>query len=88
MVWHRWAGDLWISTSDDLMAWSPPKLLLGKPSDTGKVWYPTLIGASDKSGGESVLLLYAEFPDIKSVKRHFLVRDLVFRIRGQLQKPP
>ena len=88
MVWHSWAGDLWISTSEDLMAWSPPKLLLSKPSAAGKVWYPTLIGASDKIGGESVLLLYAEFPDMKSVNRRFLVRDLVFRIRGQLQQPP
>jgi len=83
MVWHRWQGDLWISTSDDLLAWSPPKLLLNKPSATGRVWYPTLIGESDKVGGESVSLLYAEFPDDKLAKRRFLARELVFRKKQQ-----
>lgn len=79
MVWHRWAGDLWISTSGDLLAWSPPNLLLSKPSDAGKAWYPTLIGESDQVGGESVTLLYAEFPDSKNAARKFQTRDLVFR---------
>jgi len=81
MVWHRWAGDLWISTSKSLTDWSPPKLLLGKPSKAGKVWYPTLIGESDHVGGVSVSLLYAEFPDDKSTTRRFLTRELVFRKR-------
>jgi hypothetical protein len=79
MVWHRWAGDLWISTSDDLLAWSPPKLLLSKPSDAGKAWYPTLIGESDQVGGETVTLLYAEFPESKNAFRKFQTRELVFR---------
>jgi len=83
IVWHRWEGDLWISTSDDLVTWSAPKLLLGKPSDTGKVWYPTVIGESDKVGGKSVTLLYAEFPDVTSVRRHFLARKLVFLKKQQ-----
>lgn len=78
MVWHRWAGDLWISTSDDLLAWSPPKLLLSKPSDVGKAWYPTLIGESDQVGGEHVALLYAEFPDGKNAYRKYQTRELVF----------
>lgn len=79
MVWHRWAGDIWISTSKNLTDWSPPKLLLAKPSKRGKVWYPTMIGDSDLVGGESVKLLYAEFPDKKLPARRFLARDLVFR---------
>jgi len=79
MVWHRWAGDLWISTSQDLVSWSAPKLLLSKPSDLGKAWYPTLIGESDQVGGETVALLYAEFPDGKSAARKFQTRELVFR---------
>jgi hypothetical protein len=59
IVWHRWVGDLWISTSEDLMAWSKPKVLLQKPSPEGRVWYPTLIGDTDQFGGETVTLLYA-----------------------------
>jgi hypothetical protein len=79
MVWHRWEGDLWISTSDNLTDWSPPKLLLAKPSKGGKVWYPTLVGESDMVGGASVSLLYAEFPDTNSPERRFLAREIVFR---------
>jgi len=79
MVWQRWEGDLWISTSENFTAWSRPKLLLAKPSKRGKVWYPTLIGDSDLVGGESVKLLYAEFPDKKLPARRFLARELVFR---------
>jgi len=79
IVWHRWAGDLWIATSADLLAWTAPKLLLDKPAGGGKVWYPTLIGASDQVGGEAVTLLYAEFPDDTSDKRRCLARELVFR---------
>jgi len=79
IVWHRWEGDIWISTSDDLVAWAPPKLLLSKPSETSRVWYPTLLGETDQVGGESVKLLYAEFPDSKAARRHFLARELAFR---------
>jgi len=79
MVWHRWEGDIWISTSENLTDWSPPKLLLGQPSKAGKVWYPTLIGESDEVGGQSVSLLYAEFPDKNSPLRRFLTREIVFR---------
>ena len=83
IVWHRWEGDMWISNSDDLVTWSTPKLLLGKPSDSGKVWYPTLIGESDQVGGKSVTLLYAEFPDVKSARRRFLARELTFAKENQ-----
>lgn len=79
MVWHRWAGDILISTSENLTDWSPPKLLLGKSSNAGKVWYPTLIGESDLVGGRSGSLLYAEFPDKNSPLRRFLTREIVFR---------
>ena len=79
MVWHRWEGDLWISTSQDLLEWTPPKLLLGRPAGAGKVWYPTLIGDSDQVGGETVTLLFAEFQDRKLPVRRFLTRELVFR---------
>ena len=79
IVWHRWEGDMWISMSDDLATWSTPKLLLSKPSESGKAWYPTLHGETDQVGGEHVKLLFAEFSDSKSASRRFLARDLVFR---------
>ena len=69
---------MWISMSNDLIAWSTPKLLLSKPSDSGKAWYPTLLGETDQVGGEHVQLLYAEFSDSKSARRNFVARDLVF----------
>lgn len=83
MAWHRWEGDLWISTSEDLLAWTPPKLLLGKTEQAPKVWYPTFIGETDKTGGETLQLLYAEFPDSKSAARRFLARTLTFTSRGE-----
>jgi len=79
MVWHQWRGGLWISASDNLISWSPPKLLLARSSGADKVWYPTLIDKSDRAGGSSVLLLYAEFPDKASTVRRFLVREISFR---------
>jgi hypothetical protein len=79
MLWHRWEGDLWISTSQDLVSWSAPKLLLSKPSALRKASHPTLIGESDQVGGETVTLLYAEFPDGKSAARKLQSRELVFR---------
>ena len=83
MVWHRWKGDLWISTSEDLTTWTPPKLLLSKPSETGKVWYPNLVGESDTVGGARLFLLYADYPDGKKPFRHFKARQLVFRKESQ-----
>ncbi|MFZ4778143.1 MAG: hypothetical protein ACOYM3_22455, partial [Terrimicrobiaceae bacterium] len=79
MVWHRWEGDLWISTSENLTDWSPPKRLLAKPSRRGRVLYPTLIGESDLVAGQTVMLLYADFPDGRLPDRRFLAREIVFR---------
>lgn len=76
IAWHGWEGDLWISSSPNLMDWTPPKILLKRPWLGGKVWYPTLVGHSDKSGGENLWLLYAEFPDAKQSARHFLARKM------------
>jgi hypothetical protein len=52
--------------------------MLGKPPGKGKVWYPTLIGESDLVGGETVTLLFAEFPDGASSIRRFKTREMVF----------
>jgi hypothetical protein len=79
IVWHQWRGDLWISSSRDLMEWTPPKILLKKPWPRGKTWYPTLLGSSDKTGGEKLLLLYAEFPDADRYERRFMVRKLILK---------
>jgi hypothetical protein len=76
IVWHTWRGDLWISSSTNLMDWSPPKVLLKRPWPRGRVWYPTLVGQSDKIGGENLWLLYAEFPVAENSERHFLARKL------------
>ena len=76
ITWHTWRGDLWISSSTNLMDWSPPKILLKRPWPRGRVWYPTLIGQSDKIGGENLWLLYAEFPVAENSERHFLARKL------------
>jgi hypothetical protein len=79
IAWHGWDGQLWISSSSDLMDWTPPKILLKKPTPFAKVWYPTLVGISDKSGGESIQLLYAEFPDASRHERLFLARKMTLK---------
>jgi hypothetical protein len=38
-----------------------------------------LIGSSDKTGGESIQLLYAEFPDASRHERHFLARKMTLK---------
>jgi hypothetical protein len=76
ITWHTWRGDLWISSSTNLMDWSPPKVLLKRPWHRGKVWYPTLLGHSDKVGGEKIRLLYAEFTGGNKYDRQFLVREM------------
>lgn len=76
IAWHGWSGDLWISSSPNLMDWTPPRLLLQRPSSRGKVWYPTLIGQSDKTGGENLWLIYAEFPVAEKSERNFLARKM------------
>jgi hypothetical protein len=76
IAWHGWGGDLWISSSTNLMDWSPPKILLKKPPGKAKAWYPTLVGTSDKVGGERLRLLYAEFSDGEKYERRFLVRQM------------
>lgn len=76
ITWHTWRGDLWISSSTNLMDWSPPKILLKKLPGKGKAWYPTLVGTTDKVGSETLRLLYAEFPDGEQYERRFLVRQM------------
>ena len=78
IVWHRWEGDLWIASSEDLIAWTAPKLLLAPSSAKGKVWYPTLIGNSDAQGGQTMSMLYADFPDRDAVGRRFVIREIRF----------
>jgi hypothetical protein len=36
MAWHGWGGELWISSNRDLMDWTPPKILLKKPTPPGE----------------------------------------------------
>ena len=86
MVYHNWTGDLLISRSADLTSWTAPKLLLEKPSVAGKVWYPTIIGTTDKEAGEKAILLYAHFPDIEKHERRFESREITF-LKDQAPNP-
>jgi hypothetical protein len=79
IAWHTWVGDLWISTSPDLVHWDAPQMLLKRTSEKGKLWYPTFVGETDKTGGQNVLLLYADFPEKTSARRHFTARELTFQ---------
>ena len=84
MVWATWdqsspsPNSIWLSTSDNLLNWSPPKVVL-KASGRERYWYPTVVGDSDVSSGEEgPLVLHAYFPDKARHEREFRVQDIVF----------
>lgn len=78
IVWHRWKGDLWISTSENLIDWASPQLLLGSTRSVPKVWYPTILGETDSISGRVAQLLYAEFADGQASERRNVIRQIVF----------
>jgi len=77
MVWHTWSGSLVYSTSTDLIRWEAPATLLKcRPGE--KVWYPTIVGSSDREAGREAVLYYAFWPDRLVNQRHFLGRVIRF----------
>ncbi len=77
MVYGGWDGNSYISSSVDMVYWTPPQLLLQPAYSGGRAWYPTIIGDSDTQAGETAKLYYA---DIKSdlTNRDFVVRSITF----------
>lgn len=83
MVWHTWESSsphpnsIWISTSKDLLKWTPPKVLLAAQGKE-RLWYPTIIGDSDVQAGQKAWLLYAKFADKLTSDREFVAREITF----------
>jgi hypothetical protein len=62
MVWHGWdPPSISIATSDDLILWSQPEVLVASEFDT-RNWYPNLIGTTDQLGGQTLDLYYSYWP--------------------------
>lgn len=55
-------GSIYFSTSDDLIHWAKPVLLVeALPNE--RVWYPTVIGTTDAEAGQEAELVYSyQFP--------------------------
>jgi len=83
MIWHSWEGQssysksLWLSTSEDLMNWTPPQPVL-VAEEIEKYWYPTIIGESDVLAGQDAWLYYAYWPDFNNWQRQFIRRSIHF----------
>lgn len=83
MVWHTWdngtphPNSIYISTSEDLLHWSQPKVLLAAQGKE-RFWYPTIIGGSDVQAGQKAWLCYAWFEDKVKSEREFLAREIIF----------
>jgi hypothetical protein len=84
MVWHTWdhsspkPNSIWLSTSDDLLNWTTPKIVVAAKGNE-RCWYPTVLGDSDVCCREKSLLCYARFPAKSKNERQFLVRELLFK---------
>jgi len=84
MVWGTWdrgspsPNSIWLSTSDNLVNWSPPRLVV-EASGRTRFWYPTILGGSDVEAGEKALLCYAYFPDKNRSEREFRAQEIVFK---------
>lgn len=76
MVWHAWAGDIYLSSSDNLVHWGEPQLLVSEEEDS-KVWYPTLMDHiyGDSRGGQEMLLYYAK---MSPFPRDMMVHRIIF----------
>ena len=91
MVWGTWERtsprpeSIWLSTSDDLLKWSAPQVLVAARGEE-RCWYPTIIGDSDVSAGQKALLCYAYFPDKTKAHREFVAREITFH--KQRRDPP
>jgi hypothetical protein len=75
MVFHSWAGCIYISSSLDAYEWSEPQQVQCSEDEDGKAWYPTIIGESDVLAGEKARLYYADFIDDE---RKFIEKEIVF----------
>jgi hypothetical protein len=77
MVWHSWVTtSIYISTSNDGIAWEEPKLLEPK-SGSRRAWYPTIIGESDTKAGKIARLYYADIA-AGFTSRDFVSKAVVF----------
>lgn len=83
MVWGTWdthspyPNSIWISTSEDLLDWSLPKVVV-KATGSERNWYPTLLGDTDQSGGQAMSLCYAHFANKSESDRQFVIRKITF----------
>ena len=83
MVWETWdsvaphPNSIWISTSEDMLHWSPPKVLLAAQGEE-RLIFPTIIGDSDVQAGQKAWLVYAKFADKVTSDREFVAREIVF----------
>lgn len=82
MIWHTWSGDLVWSTSEDLLRWRQPNVLLNAKGPE-RFWYPTIVGNSDTLAGEVATLYYAFWPDRTRNERQFVERPIRFFRRAR-----
>lgn len=80
MVWHAWdPPSIHIATSDDLIVWSQPQVLIASEFDT-RNWYPNLIGATDQLGGQTLSLYFSYWPSkYYWTNRRFIYQELTLR---------
>jgi hypothetical protein len=84
MVWHTWdsaspsPASFWLATSDDMLHWKNPRLLL-VPPDNLRIWYPTILGeSSDLRADKKAWLCYARFARSEQSRREFIARPIEF----------
>jgi hypothetical protein len=88
MVWHTWdtssayPNSIWLSTSDDLMEWNTPQIVVAAEGNA-RDWYPVLLGDTDQEGGKTSLLCYAHFADKDASERQFVVRTITFQAEAE-----
>lgn len=77
MVYGGWDNNAYISSSVDMVNWTPPQILVTS-SQNGRAWYPTIIGdTSDTIAGQQAHLYYADIASDFS-SRKFYMREITF----------
>jgi hypothetical protein len=75
MVYHSWAGSLWLSSSADLIQWDAPRLLLAAAPGE-RLWFATIVGDTDQIAGRDATLVYAYFPNNTLSQRQFVTQTI------------
>lgn len=78
MVYHGWNGNIYISSSIDLINWDDPKLLIAPAISGGLAWYPTIIGYDSENAGEIAKIYYSDRTSSSVNERKFQVRTIRF----------